>query len=57
MPKSKPPHSPSDWKVRLTHSAEADIDAILDFIAGRDGVEQTEALLRERLLREEEPLE
>ena len=43
--------------MRLTHSAEADIDAILDFIAGRDGVEQTEALLRERLLREEEPLE
>ena len=46
MPKSKPPHTPSDWKVRLTHSAEADIDAILDFIAERDGIEQAAELLR-----------
>ena len=38
MPKSKPPHTPSDWKVRHTRSAEADIDAILDFIAEREQV-------------------
>ena len=46
MPKSKPPHTPSDWKVRHTRSAEADIDAILDFTAERDGIEQAAELLR-----------
>lgn len=46
MPKSKPPQSPSGWKVRLTQSAETDIEAILDFIAERDGIEQAEEPLR-----------
>ena len=46
MQKSKRPETaPSVWKVRFTESAVADIDAILSFIAERDGVEQAKMLL------------
>lgn len=46
MPKSKGSAGSPVWKARFTQSAEADIDAILVFIADRDGIEQAEELLR-----------
>lgn len=46
MPKSKHSEASAVWKVRFTQSAEADIGAILDFIAERAGIDQAEELLQ-----------
>ena len=34
------------WNVHFTHSAEDDVEAILDFIAEREGVERAEKILQ-----------
>jgi len=46
MPKNKRAKDISAWAVHFTESAEKDIDAILDYIAERDGIEQAQALLQ-----------
>ena len=47
MPKSKrSENARNEWNVRFTHSAEGDIEAIIDFIAEREGVGRAEKILQ-----------
>lgn len=45
MPKSKAVKNAPAWAVRFTQSAEADLAAILSFIANREGVDYAQDLL------------
>ena len=47
MPKNRGSEKPQNaWNVKFTQSAEDDVDAILGFIAERDGIERAENVLR-----------
>jgi toxin ParE1/3/4 len=47
MPKSRRSEKTRDvWNVQFTQSAEDDVEAIIDFIAEREGVERAEKILQ-----------